>query len=147
MRWGKSSDTSCQEGSSQLIGRQICGGVAPFTISDKNFDAVFLHGPWTVSWRWTAGEPKQLQSRIGECKCTRAQVVHEKYPKEVQSWISKCWLVERKGPVKGFIPLLTVVQPTKDKVRPVMDFSELNPFIESHTEDDEIAICADKVHK
>ena len=33
------------------------------------------------------------------------------------------------------------------KVRPVMVHWELNPFIESHHGDDEIAICADKVHK
>ena len=83
--WGKPNATSCQKGSSQLSGRQICGGVAPLTISDKEFDAVFAHGHWTVCWRWIAGEPKQLQSRIGRHKFTRAQGVHEKYTKEVQS--------------------------------------------------------------
>ena len=47
--------------------------------------------------------------------------------------------------MNGVICLLAVVQQTKDKVRPVIDYHELNPFIDSHTGDDEIAICADKV--
>ena len=71
--------------------------------------------------------------------------MHERYTEEIQSWISKGWLVEWKGPIKGIIPLLVVVQPSKDKVRPVMDYRELNPFVESHTE--ESAVCAEKVRK
>ena len=54
------------------------------------------------------------------------------------------WSVEWKSPVKGVITLLAVVQPAQDKVRPVMDYSELNTFIESYTGNDEIAICVDK---
>ena len=130
-----------------MRGYQICGDVAPLTITDKDFDAVFARGHLTVSWRWTVGEPKQLQSQIGEYKCTRGKSEYEKYTNEVHIWISKSWLVEWKGPVKGFIPLLAVVQPTKDNVRPVIYNCELNLFIESHTGDDETAICADKVRK
>ena len=49
--------------------------------------------------------------------------------------------------MKGVIPLLAVVQPTKDKVRPVMDYRELNLFVESHTGDEQTAVCAEKVRK
>ena len=95
----------------------------------------------------TSGEPKQLQKGVGEYKCTRAPGVYKKYTEEIQSWISKGWLVPWKGPIKGVIPLLAVVQPTKDKVRPVMDYRELNEFVECHTGDEHVAICAEKVRK
>jgi len=51
------------------------------------------------------------------------------------------------GPVRGAIPLLAVIQPTKDKVCPVMDYRELNDFVECHTGDDMVAVCGKKVRK
>jgi len=117
----------------------------PLSISDKDFEASFKDGCWTARWRWSASEPERLQKRIAEYKCTQNPGVHEKYTKEIQKWISNGWLVKWDGPVKGFIPLLAVVQPTKDKVRPVMDYRELNAFVESHTGDEENAVCAEKV--
>ena len=56
-----------------------------------------------------------------------------RYCVELESWISKGWLKRWDGPDKGVIPLLAVFQPTKDKVRPVMDYRELNNFVECHT--------------
>ena len=47
----------------------------------------------------------------------------------------------------GIIPLLAVVQPTKNKVRSVMDYRELNDFVECHTGDDMVAVCGDKIRK
>ena len=123
------------------------GSPHPLEIIDKDFSATFADGRWTVRWRWSDKEPEQLQNRIAEYKCTRAPGVSERYRAEIQSWISKGWLVKWDGPVKGVIPLLAVVQPTKDKVRPVMDYRELNDFVECHTGDDEISVCADKVRK
>ena len=38
-------------------------------------------------------------------------------------------------------------QPTKDKVHPVMDYRELNNFVECHTGDDMAAVCGEKVRK
>lgn len=115
------------------------------SISDKDFNAEFRDGHWTAKWRWTGDEPARLQSRISEYKSTRVPGVAQRYNLEIQKWISNGWLVEWNGPVKGYIPLLAVVQPTKDKVRPVMDYRELNLFVESHTGDDETAVCADKL--
>lgn len=149
VHWGQPSVNACQKVFS--VGKRRSfpdpGGAKPLAISDKDFEAVFANGVWTVSWRWTAGEPKRLQTGVGEYKCTRAPGVHEKYTEEIQSWISKGWLVKWDGPVKGVIPLLAVVQPTKDKVRPVMDYRELNNFVESHTGDEQTAVCADKVRR
>ena len=146
--WGKSPAAVCG-GVSPREERLITRGKAPgpLVISDKDFEAKFAKGHWTVSWRWTAGEPSQLQNRVSEYKCTRAPGVHERYAEEIQSWISKGWLVKWKGAVKGVIPLLAVVQPTKDKVRPVMDYRELNTFVESHTGDEQTAVCGEKIRK
>jgi len=41
--------------------------------------------------------------------------------------------------------LLAVFQPTKDKVQPVMDYRELNNYVESHTGDDKVAVCSEKL--
>ena len=59
--------------------------------------------------------------------------MRERYCAELESWISKDWLKRWDGPVRGVIPLLAVFQPTKDKVRPVMDYRELNDFVKCHT--------------
>lgn len=145
--WGKPQPTECCGDFSKRKSRPVACSALPLTIVDKDFEAKFADGKWTVSWRWVAGEPSRLQSRVSEYKCTQAPGVHERYVKEIQEWISKGWLVKWSGPVKGIIPLLAVVQPTKDKVRPVMDYRELNAFVESHTGDEEIAVCAEKVRK
>lgn len=52
--------------------------------------------------------------------------------KELRSWIViwKSWLLpyptKRLGPPKGLVPLMALIQHTKHKVRPVMDYGELN---------------------
>ena len=43
---------------------------SPLTISDKDFEAKFPDGCWTVSWCWVANEPTKLQSRVGEYQCS-----------------------------------------------------------------------------
>ena len=49
------------------------------------------------------------------------------------------------GPVKGLIPIIAVIQEAKDEVRPVMDFRELNEYIDAHTR--EADVCAHKVRE
>lgn len=45
----------------------------------------------------------------------------------------------------GLIPPLVVVQPTKDKVRPVMDYIELNQHVDAFTTNADV--CATKLRE
>ena len=74
-------------------------------------------------------------------------MVHARYCAELERWISKGWLQRWNGPVEGIIPLLAVFQPTKDRVRPVIDYRELNAFVECHTGDEMVAVCGEKIRK
>lgn len=52
--------------------------------------------------------------------------------------------VEHKyGPAKGLISLMAVVQRNKRKVRPVLDFRELNTYIDAFIADSHV--CSDKL--
>ena len=50
---------------------------------------------------------------------------------------------EKLGPAKGLIPLMAIVQQNKDKVRPVMDFRELNSHVDAFTAN--ANVCADNI--
>jgi len=52
---------------------------------------------------------------------------------------------KRYGPAKGLIPLMAVVQQNKARVRPVMDFRELNTHVDAFTASADV--CADKLHE
>ena len=57
-------------------------------------------------------------------------------------WIMNGWLIpysqERLGPSKSLIPLMAVVQHTKGKVHPVMDYRELNEHVDAFNVDADI---------
>ena len=64
--------------------------------------------------------------------------VRDAYEREVQRWISEGWLQPCGKPQGGIIPMLAVLQESKGKVRPVLDYRELNDFIQSHPADSEV---------
>ncbi|XP_043214663.1 uncharacterized protein LOC122378020 [Amphibalanus amphitrite] len=78
-----------------------------------------------------------------------APTARDKYQEEVEEWVSNGWLIpyneEEHGPVRGTVPLMAVVQPNKEKVRPVMDFRELNEYVTTHTADADV--CAHKLRE
>ena len=43
--------------------------------------------------------------------------------------------------------LMAVIQPTKDKVRPVLDFRELNGHVMCHTGDDVTDVCGETLRE
>ena len=63
-----------------------------------------------------------------------------KFKKEVERWIDEGILIPWSGKVEGILPLMAVVQPTKKKVRPVLDFRESNKYVACHTRD-KIDVC------
>lgn len=66
----------------------------------------------------------------------------EKFERTIEQWIKEDILVPWTGATdEGIISLLAVEQPTKNKIRPVFDFRELNQYVECHTGDDSIDIC------
>jgi transposase InsO family protein/ribonuclease HI len=65
---------------------------------------------------------------------------------EVERWITNGWLKSSKATTKHVIPLMAVVQENKQKVRPVLDFRELNEFVACHT-GSEVAVCDETLRK
>ena len=54
--------------------------------------------------------------------------------------MTRSWVLQ-----KGLIPLKAIVQQNKDKVRPVMDFRELNSHVDAFTANADV--CADRIRE
>ena len=71
------------------------------------------------------------------------------YEAEIEEWITNGWLEpyddEKLGPAKGLSPLMAIVQQNKNKVRPVMDFRQLNSYVDAFTANADV--CADKIRE
>ena len=69
------------------------------------------------------------------------------YENEILQWQRNGWLLpyseEELGPPKGLIPLMAVVP--KQKVLPVLDYQELNGFVDAFTANAEV--CAQKLRE
>ena len=67
------------------------------------------------------------------------------YEKELCAWIEAGWLIlyphKKFGQPKGLISLMAVVQQSKSKARPVMDYRELNQYDNTFTADADICAC------
>ncbi|XP_047127791.1 uncharacterized protein LOC124808636 [Hydra vulgaris] len=97
---------------------------------DKDFVAEFKNGSWSVSRKWLM-EPPTLTNKIPNCHIS--EDVKSEYAMEISEWIAQGWLKPFEGKCNGIIPLMAVIQRNKLKVRPVMDYRELNQFVSSHT--------------
>ena len=91
--------------------------------------------------------PDQLCNTIpGYAVSTKNRAAFEE---ELQMWIDNGWLIsyiqERLGPPNRLIPLIAIEQPTKDKIRPVMDYRELNQHVDTFTVDADV--CATKLQE
>ena len=121
--------------------------VKDVVIEDRDFKAVFSNGIWTVEWKWKT-EPPYLKNKT---ECYDRQMVAETvrdFEKEVDTWIKEGILRPWNEHVEtGIIPLMAVVQETKNKVRPVLDYRELNKSISSHTGGEFIDVCSETLRK
>ena len=103
---------------------------------------------WSMQWKWSGGKaPVQLQNTAEEYAIP--DNARHQYERELEKWVANQWLVPYDecvhGEVKGTIPLMAVIQPKKDKVRPVMDFRELNTHLDPHTADADV--CSEKIRE
>ena len=117
-------------------------------IDDTDFTASFDGEIWTVEWKWLTDEPK-LKNRGWEYPVK--EELRAEFASEVEQWIADGWLepysVQRHGQVDGIIPLMAVEQPNKPKrVRPVMDYRELNGYVKSNPGLD-TAVCQEKLRQ
>ena len=113
-------------------------------IEDKDFEANFDGEKWTVKWK---GEPPMLQNRVKFYKNSLESEKNSEFEEEVERWIADGILVPWKGEGKGVLPLMAVFQTTKKKVRPVLDYCELNHFVACHTGSDIMDVCDEKMRK
>ena len=100
-------------------------------IRDQDFTAEFADGRWTVEWKWLTGPPL-LKNKVSLYKLK--EVEKAAFNEEVERWIEEGILIPWKDDVtEGLLPLMAVVQPTKQKVRPILDYRELNEHVSCHS--------------
>lgn len=135
VRFGVKYDGPCAAG--------LCEKRDDFTVA---FDETLKS--WSVAWNWCDGrEPEGLMNQVSEYAVPPH--VREPYEAELEKWVEEGWLREYDegalGPPRGLIPLLAVTQQNKGKVRPVLDYRELNSHVEAFTADADV--CADKLRE
>ena len=86
-------------------------------------------------------EPPTLTNKIPNYHIS--EDVKSEYAMEISEWIAQGWLKPFEGRCNGIIPLMAVTQRNKLKIRPVMDYRELNQFVSSHTADGDV--CSTKL--
>uniref|UniRef100_A0A5S6QEW3 RNase H domain-containing protein n=1 Tax=Trichuris muris TaxID=70415 RepID=A0A5S6QEW3_TRIMR len=134
-----------------LSATTICASAdASIHIDEKDFIATYdpASCSWTTAWKWANGKAPEIVWNSRE-EYPPAAEVRTSYAKELDLWIRNGWLIpydeKRLVPAKALIPLMAVTQHNKDKVRPVMDFRELNSYIDVFTAKSEM--CAHKLRE
>ena len=106
------------------------------TLTDVDYSAHFDGRQWEVAWRWKDSVASTQRNQVAE------YAVHDdlfdRYRRELGKWIRNGWLMPCWKPSGGIIPLLAVHHDHKDKVRPVLDYRELNQYVQSHTAKSEV---------
>lgn len=118
-------------------------GCTSIALNDCDYDIKFQNGKWVAKWTWDCGEPPCLTNRVPNYRIDDNVV--SQYEKVVNSWIEKGWLQRYDGEYDGLLPLMVIVQQSKNKVRPVLDYRELNQYISSHTGESEV--CAEHIRR
>ena len=113
-------------------------------IDDDDFFAKFDGKQWNVKWKWT-GEAPTLTNTLG-CYPASPQL-RQDFEKEVNEWIQSGILVPVPSDIEvsSVVPLIAVDQPTKNKVRPVLDYRETNKHVSSHSGDS--VVCNETIRK
>ena len=114
----------------------VCCTLTPtLKVDDVDFSAEFSDGRWIVKWNWDPEEPT-LKNTIA--KYDARHDVGDEFNAEVEYWIQCGWLKPYDKEYDGIVPLMAVVQRNKKKVRPVLDYREVNQYISTHTGDSDV---------
>ena len=117
-------------------------GAPKLSIDERDYKAVFDGHKWVVSWKWLNGEP-ELTNGIDSYAIQPE--LREKFDAEVKTWIREGWLKPVTDAAMGLIPLMAVSQAVKAKVRPVLDYRELNQFVKCHSAD--TSVCDETLRR
>ena len=113
-------------------------------LSDKDYHISFNDGTWSARWTWAdSSQEPVLSNQVPNYRIS--EDVAPQFESVVEAWIEKGWLRPFDGPCDGILPLLAVVQENKNKVRPVLDYRELNSYVSSHTAESEV--CGEKLRR
>lgn len=116
-------------------------------IEDPDFEAWFDGRRWTARYKMKAKRDPRLTNKVPFYDKNQGEETREAFKSEVRKWIEEGILVPWEGEVGGIIPLMAIEQETKNKVRPVMDFRELNQFVECHTGGEVLDVCSDRLRE
>ena len=115
------------------LDRPVCMAI---TIDKPDFHAEFDQNKkiWAVSWKWSENQmPPELENKAAEYLVPKQ--LRAEFDNELRNWIDNSWMIlypeEECGPLKSLILLMAVLQANKQKVRPVMDYQELNKYVEA----------------
>ena len=136
-----------ESGEARFGGLNRCAAIS---VDEPDFSMTYncTNKEWTASWKWANDRsPSELSNSVQEyavpCHARDA------YENEILQRQQNGWLLpyseEELGPPKGLIPLMAVVQERKLKVRPVLDYRELNGFVDAFTANAEV--CAQNLRE
>ncbi|QQP36959.1 Putative LOC101237757, partial [Caligus rogercresseyi] len=108
-------------------------------VKGENFEVVFDGASWTARWQWK--EEPRLRNRTSQYEVPGK--LRGKFNEEVEKWVERGWLKPRAPNYGGLLPLMAVEHKRKGKVRPVLDFRELNEFVSCSGADADV--CGDKL--
>ena len=108
-------------------------------VKGPNFEAKFRDGHWEATWNWQ--EEPELSRRVGQHAMSAD--LRAEFDKGVGKWIENGWLRERQRPGgEPSVPLMAVLQETKKKVRPVLDYRGVNEYVSASSA--KADVCAEK---
>ncbi|GFO06854.1 Gag-pro-pol polyprotein [Plakobranchus ocellatus] len=124
------------------IGNELLESIV--TVVDKIVGDV---GVVIVRYNLKPGTVPTLTNHVAQYDHGLTGTKKDAFDQEVGRWIQEGILVPWDGEVDGIVPLMAVEQVTKNKVRPVLDFRELNRFVECHTGGDVLDVCSDRLRE
>ena len=112
-------------------------------VDDVDFSSRFDGTNWTVKWKWIDEEPA-LRNKVSQYNISAE--AEEAFDAEMQLWIEEGILQPvGKDKVVDSCGAFAGGSTTASKVRPVLDFRQLNAFVSSHS--GESAVCDETVRK